>query len=79
MTLDAAAAMSPAIDDQNREWLARVSPVKPLGSPNFPIDGAVHAFSIRSKFDIGGGPTTLRDRSVGLSESEREMAQERDY
>lgn len=75
MTLD---AISPAIDGQNREWLTWSLPRQATGSPDSPSDGTVHDCSIRSKFDIGGGTATLRDRSVGLSESEREMAQECD-
>lgn len=73
-------AMSPAIDDQILEGLVRVClPRSTTGSPDFPSDGTFYACSIRSKFDIGGGgAATLRDRSVGLSESERVMAQERD-
>jgi hypothetical protein len=54
-------------------------PRQATDSPNSPSDGTLHACSIRSKFDIDGGTATLRYRSVGLSESEREMAQERDY
>lgn len=71
--------MSPAIDGQNRGMVTLSLPRQATGSPNSPSNGTVHACSIRSRFDIGGETATLRDRSVGLSESEREMAQERDY